>query len=807
MSRSWSGLTARRALGAFLVGALAVAGASPARAQGADDEESQLLVDEGKRALAKRNYKRAGELLDRALQVTPRRIDLYILRASVHGVLREHGAAVALLQRARALAPDHVGVNTALGIQLILVGKAAEGVPVLEKIVRTDPRRYDAQVVLGHEYLRQAQWAAAAAAFEKYFAHRPAALAGEDDIHRVDQAAARLRGGEPAKALELYEKVLDSDRSSERARLGVAWATAAISCKRAMPVFDAMPDLEGKYAEVSLVRGRCALMLGRVDEALARAERYRKAVPDSVQGWVLLGDVRSATRNWKDAETAFERAAEVDPADKLVSLKLGRTERLLGKHAQAVERLRAAGAPRGLEDDWTVEYGEALQAMGEGEALRDLLVPWLKTHETHATGNYLLGTAFRRLGDDPTAAAHFERGYQGGEPRAARALVETLNALAVGAVKRKDLTEARRRLEQADGIGGDILTSRNLGAVLISEGDLERAATVLKKALERDRDDAVALHLLARAHHGAKRWDDARAAYARAIRAYGKDPRVVAAHRDLANAELSAGHGEEAVAALDAAVAAAPAAARGELVAARYTAARAAATDAMRGGRFGVAVRVLRQVETAGDAEGQNDLRCDLALAATGSAQRELALEQLRRLEKAKARCPFVAPADELGVPILIAWNEGATLRRAKQALERLDGMRRKVTGVAEPLARQAAGDIAIRAATEAYAAGNLALARKYLTTARAYDKRSPELAHNLGVVALATGRLDEAIALLEPLVNEVPEARVNLGIAWERKGEPQRALEAWKSAASAGVRHPGLKGWIESKERFWGER
>ena len=52
-----------------------------------------------------------------------------------------------------------------------------------------------------------------------------------------------------------------------------------------------------------------------------------------------------------------------------------------------------------------------------------------------------------------------------------------------------------------------------------------------------------------------------------------------------------------------------------------------------------------------------------------------------QKLEKAKATCPFVSPADELAVPILIAWNEGASLRKAKKALARLDKIRSKARG------------------------------------------------------------------------------------------------------------------------------
>ena len=799
-ARSWLVIAAL----AGAAGALVTAPA-PAAAQGADDEESQLLVEEAKRALARRDYPRAGKLLDQALRVTPRRIDLYVLRASIHGVRGEHAAAVALLQRAKALAPDNPSVTTALGIQLVQADRAGEGVPLLEKIVAADARRYDAQVVLGHHYVATGAWDQAVAAFAAYFEHRPKALAGEDTIHRADQATATLRSGDARGALALFRQVLAADRTDELARLGVAWSTAAIDCRQAMPVFDGIADLEEKYAQVALVRGRCALLLGRLDEALSRAERYRRAMPESVLGWTLLGDVRTAQRNWKEAEAAFTRALEADQADKVVAFKLGRTERLLGKHHQAAERLRASGPPRDFEDDWTLEYGEALLALDDAAGLRDHLAPWVKGHAGNPTGQFLYGAALHRLGDDAAAIAHLDRAHAGGEPRAGRALIAALNTLAAAAVKRKDLGEAAKLLGQAEAAGDDVLTWRNLGAVLIAQGDADRAATVLRKAVDRDKDDPVAAHLLARALHAGKKWDDARMAYQRAVKAYGKDPRAAVAQRDLANAELAAGHGEEAVAALDAAYDAAPAVAKAELAAVRLQAARAAATDAMRGGRFAVAVRVLKQVEKAADGDALTALRCDSALAATGSGQRDLALDHLRKLERAKVKCPFVAPADELGVPILIAWNEGASLRKATDALARLDGMRRRVTGVAEPLVRQAARDIALRAAVEAYGAGNVKQAAKFLVTARNHDRRSPELLHNLAVVELAGGDADDAIRILEQVVGEVPEARVNLGIAWDRKGEPQKALDSWRAAVASGVRYGPLRDWIEAKERFWG--
>ena len=50
------------------------------------------------------------------------------------------------------------------------------------------------------------------------------------------------------------------------------------------------------------------------------------------------------------------------------------------------------------------------------------------------------------------------------------------------------------------------------------------------------------------------------------------------------------------------------------------------------------------------------------------------------------------------------------------------------------------------------------------------------EVAHNLAVLDLADGKLDAAIAQLERLAPKLPEALVNLGIAYERKGDHVQA-------------------------------
>lgn len=787
-------------------GALGTVTHAPRLAHAQSDDEEQLLVDEAKRAIAKKDYGRAGKLLDKALANNPRRIDLYVLRASVYGVQKEHGKAIALLEKAKALAPSNTDVLAVLGNQLVLSGDAAKGVPILEGIVAKDPKRYAAQVVLGHHFESVGEWAKAVTAFEAYFAARPGELAREDRLHRVSLANAYLRGGDPKKAKAAYEEVLEASPGSELARLGVAWSAAALDCRTAMPLFEDMTDLEDKYPEVSLVRGRCAIMLNRIDDALSAAERYRTARPEEGAGWALLGDVRDAKKNYQAAETAFAKANEVEPDNRVYAFKLGRTERLLGKTQAAADRLRASGPPDSYEDDWTLEYGEALFTLNEMPVLEAHIQAWADAHPTHAQAQFLFGVALYRQGEAAAAIDHLAVANDSGDPRARPPLVEALDTMAVTAIGKKDLAGAEALLVRADNVGGDLLTWRNLGAVLIAEGDHDRAIVALKKAADADRKDPVVQHLLARAYQATKKYDDARAAYGRAIKAYGKDSRVVSAQLDLANAELTAGRGEDAVDALESALGGATDAATKSLLSkALLDAARAASTDDMRSGRFGSAVKILKRIEKRVSDSDATDLRCDLALAHTGNGSRAPALELLKKLEKQKAKCPFVAPADELGVPILIAWNEGASLKKAKTALKRLEALRKKASGVAEPLARLAGKDIALRAAQEAYDGGSLKSAASYLSDAKLYDKRSPELAHNLAVIDLANGKLDDAISALEKIADDVPEAYVNLGIAYEKKGDPEKALEYWRLAVKKGAHHAPLDEWIEAKERFWG--
>ncbi|HEY5927490.1 MAG TPA: hypothetical protein VIV11_37655, partial [Kofleriaceae bacterium] len=198
--------------------------------------------------------------------------------------------------------------------------------------------------------------------------------------------------------------------------------------------------------------------------------------------------------------------------------------------------------------------------------------------------------------------------------------------------------------------------------------------------------------------------------------------------------------------------------------------------------------------------------KCDLAVATVVAGDVTAALTALKAIQGQS--CPFPSPADTQAAPILIAFSEGLNPKRAGKALDRLTALTGKASGIAAQMLGTAMRVVALNAAQDAYRNGQLAQARKYLASAKAANARvgADEVAHNLAVLDLADGKYDSAIAQLEKLAPKVPDAYVNLGIAYERKGDHVKALDAWRRAKKAGARFGQLTEWIESKERIYGE-
>ncbi len=771
------------------------------------DDESAALVDEGRSALKNGKLDDAAKALDQAISLNPRRVDAYILRSAVYAARKEYKQGIELMRRAQSLAPTDEEVLTALGSQLTLSGDIAGGVPLLVQVTTKNVARYDAQLLLGHHYHRSNQWPDSITAFEAYFKHRPEALANEDARHRIDLADAYLRFHQPQKALPLFEQSQRDYRSKKkpdlRAAIGVAWATAAIDCKKARPLLEKLEPSAKDHPEIWLVDGQCALALGNVASALELGRRYLERSPRSTAaGHALVGEAYAARGNLSEAKKELEMAHQLEPNRRRWPVRLAFVLRRNGDLKGSLEALETVGAPDkpALDPDWYSELGETLLAKGEATAAVTRLTPVLPELPTDAAVRVVLGAALISTGQAEIAIKTLADAETiQSTARGKKLLVEALSRVGAEKLKANDPAGAEALLARADSIEGTPQVWRNLGVARLALDKPGEAITVLERASKAE-PLSITLMLLGRARALTNDIAGARANYDKALTGEKGDNAVEIA-LDWAASELSGGDPGVAVTALEKTAGFAKGVARHKAALAK--ARHAAGIGALRAGNAAKAVELLK----AASKDDPNMLltRCDLAIASV-AANDANAINALRGITGQS--CPFPPPADTQAAPILVAFTEGIRdPRRAGKALDRLTTLGARSTGPAAVLLGTSIRVVALEAARDAFNSGQWSAARRYLLQARNANARvgSDEVAHNLAAVDLAEGKVDAAIAQLEKLAGKLPEALLNLGIAYDKKAEPLKALDAWRRAKRAGARHPSLNDWIEAKERIYG--
>jgi tetratricopeptide (TPR) repeat protein len=718
---------------------------------------------------------------------------------------KQYSEGIAILRRAQTLAPQDTAVLTALGSELVLAGQRDEGIPLLQQVVAKEPGRYDAQLLLGHYWHDTGKWPDAIAAFEAYFAKRPAELAKEDPRHEVELADSYLRYRQPQKALGLFEKA-ETGKTELRARIGAAWAMAAIDCKKARGMLHELEPIAEQHPEVWLVDGQCALALGDTGGALALGRKYLDKEPvGTAAGHALVGEAQAARGNLGDAKKELETARDLEPARRRWPVRLAFVLRRAGKPVDAVAALDKLGPPStpGIDPDWWVELGESLLAQGDAKAAVARLSPIVPELPDSAAIRTVLGAAQLTSGQSEAAVKTLDEAEViQTTPRSRKLLADALATVAAAKLAAGSAADAEPLLARAEPLDpGNAVVLRDLGVAKLALNKPGDAAVVLDRAIKLD-TSPLAFMLAARAHALAGDLAAARPLYDRAMAGDKDDSLEVSL--DWAASELGpSGDPTIAVTALERTQTLAksgPLAARHKqaLAIARH----AAALKALEAGNGAKALELMR---AAAAADTSLATRCDLAVAAVAANDASAALSALKAISGQS--CPFPPPADTQAAPILIAFTEGLQPRRAGKSLERLTALAAKSSGPAAAIVGTAIRVVALDAAQDAYRGGALSAARKYLATARSANAKvgGDEVAANLAALDLADGKVDVAIAELERLSARVPEALVNLGIAYERKGDQQKALDAWRRAKKAGVHFAPLQDWIDSKERIYG--
>ncbi len=274
--------------------------------------------------------------------------------------------------------------------------------------------------------------------------------------------------------------------------------------------------------------GAAYLDRGDLDAAVTELTRAVALRPDHPRALYLLGVAYARRGDESEAIGALERAATarrvgVDrPGFPEAWLALADVHRRRGDDDGAVDAYRAA-LDAGVGD--SAMRAEIYRGLGSvylrqrryDKAVRELRKAVAATPDDTETQG-LLGRALYLKGDYETARVCLERAAQAARP-------DPLGLASLGDLFERlgRVSEARDAYERAlaapDSDGGEVQTAARLGLarLALAGGDAETARTEALRALERDPSRPDILLTLGRVYASAQQWDDALAAYDRAL--------------------------------------------------------------------------------------------------------------------------------------------------------------------------------------------------------------------------------------------------------------------------------------------------
>lgn len=804
------------ALAPLFVATLLLGAPSGAAAQGRfhGASEADKALEQGARAeqsaaAARRagKSKQAGELLEKALTEYQRALRLEPAAAApaaragyVLYLLGRAAEGLELLDAAAERHPDDMDVLHVLGLTRLKLGRAAAAVAALERVVRKDPDTYyDAAFVLGKHYYEQGDYEAAARNLRIYLKQKP-----ED--HKVHGALgnAYLKQKKYDDALRELREVMRLDPDNVRAPINVGSILyERKEYRRAAAIFEQVLRRRPRKASLHYNIASCHFQLREDEQARRYYESFIALRPKAHVGHFYLAQTLERLRQPGPAAAAYRAAVQVDPKHAETHYRLGLLLARQGADEPAAEALDRA-AQLAPEDIWIAAQRANLQrargATTEALATHRRLVqanpnePLLRVY----LGESLLTAGALKEASDAFAAALAQRPEL--QPaRAGQARVHLARATRAWAAGEAEAAQAEIAAAAALTPEQDVVLKAQalVGARSGSAPQLANARQLLERlgAGRADCPDATLLLAHAEVLLRLGRLEESEQSMQRAGALLERgDPRVVAVRAQLLAAS---DRPEEALELLEP-LAADPASPAGRNVT-RLTAALAARLAREGKGRqaralFARAERgiVTLPPEQRGSAQrvmveallAQRDYRHALRLLGTLLQPPDGDDDELRYQA---AYCYY-----RLGNPDK-AWGHLQALGRRK-AEGRYGELTRAV------LFRQAGAQIRRRRGKEAQAV----LAR--LRALGAPD--SDALRHDAAVATLLSGASAGATATLRTLAQRgtVREAELNLGVLADQAGDSEGAYRHYEAYVRRGGEHADdVRRWVKAKERVFG--
>jgi tetratricopeptide (TPR) repeat protein len=343
------------------------------------------LFNRGQEAHAKKEFERALELYEEALQVKPDFAEAEFQKAAALVALKRIPEAEKSYRRASELRRTWALPPAALGLLLVRTpGREKEAEPLLRRALELDAKNLTATVALAELRARAGDAAESATLWR-----RATELKSDDASLWVSLARADLSAKDSAGALKSFGRALEVDVANVDARLGRADLLISSGEKeRALEDVRALEPLAKSDWKLAIAIANRYGLIGKKDEARHIYEPLPAEAKQSEEGRKLHAALTDLPcEDTPEARAALAQANIDDPKNAAALACLGKLERTNNPERSADLYRRAAEAePRNA--DYAVGYAAALvqlRKFPEAAAILQRVVAAVPEHyEAHA---------------------------------------------------------------------------------------------------------------------------------------------------------------------------------------------------------------------------------------------------------------------------------------------------------------------------------------------------------------------------------------------------------------------------------------
>ena len=537
-----------------------------------DPNNQEALLNRAALYMALRQPESARADVEKVSRIAPRAFTTYYLQALLHFELNKFAEARDTVQKALQVAPDHMPSILLAGATAYSLGSYQQAESYLNRFLANFSHHSYARKILASTQLKQKHPEKALQTLA------PVLLAYPDDAAALALTGeAYMASGEPAKAIQFLQKASAIDSSNPTIRTQLALSHLSMGDNElgiAELAKAAALDPNPQKADVLLVMVH--LRHKEYDKALGAIQTLEKKSRPSAATHTMRGSALLGKKDSPGARSSFEQALALDPtfyaaaatlaqldlAEKKIDAARQRFERILAKdknHLQAMIAMADLAAFQKKDQEYLSWVEKAIKAHPQSIKPQAMLARFYLTRneprKALAIANEvvnlypdnpvaldLLGSTQLATSDTTGAMITFSKMAQKADPSA-----ETLNRLAAVQLANNQLASVRTTLNQALKVMPNHLPSmKTLIQLEMKENKPEKALQIARQIQSQLPSSPAGYELEGDIYLFGKQIPEAVNAYARAMSKGAGTAGLIKFHR----AQVLAGNGPAAEAAL-----------------------------------------------------------------------------------------------------------------------------------------------------------------------------------------------------------------------------------------------------------------